>query len=425
MAYIISGVSSSSPTLALRLAKSSVPPQRTKPMLSAQIFRVTCCFSNLSLSSTNNATPRIHFTTLHAKSSEQRSKLYTQRKSQQETQRSQIRSQSQQSRKYSSKLTAPRLERPEVIFSNNHLLVMNKSAGWKSQPGNGGGKNNSQISAGPDPKCLLTYLKSQSLGGGSMNDFLIPTHRLDQPCTGVLIFAKNGKAASRVQVAWAKRKVKKCYWVVVEGGSVGKGMDGLELLRSRSVYLNGSGNANTYQLSALLKSTGGKGGSARGGRSKNSGSVTVRPLPANDSSSDAPNNGNGRVCHIEWEHLLNLPVKASSPNTRHLLSVTTDTGAKHQVRALLAIAGGAPIAGDLRYGNNINSQFYNTRCEFRQGRVDKPLPDGSVALHARSVFLPTVSLGGLDFLAKKPFAASIPKRWRSFFGISEDDVRRL
>ena len=88
------------------------------------------------------------------------------------------------------------LERPEVIYSNNHLLVVNKPAGWKSQPGNGGG---SSSSSAIDPKCLLTYLKSQSLGGGSNKDFLIPTHRLDQPCTGVLIFAKNGKAASRVQ----------------------------------------------------------------------------------------------------------------------------------------------------------------------------------------------------------------------------------
>ncbi|KAL7447551.1 hypothetical protein ACHAWC_000006, partial [Mediolabrus comicus] len=102
-----------------------------------------------------------------------------------------------------------KLEKPEVIFSNNHVLVVNKPAGWKSQPGDGGGGGNNQNNSAIDPKCLLTYLQSQELGGGSLNNFLIPTHRLDQPCTGVLIFAKNGKAASRVQVAWAKRKVKK------------------------------------------------------------------------------------------------------------------------------------------------------------------------------------------------------------------------
>ena len=110
---------------------------------------------------------------------------------------------------------------------------------------------------------------------------------------------------------------------------------------------------------------------------------------------------------------------SSSSNTRHLLSVTTDTGAKHQVRALLALAGGAPISGDLRYGDNHNSHGY------QQGRVDQPLPDGSVALHARDVYLPTVSLGSMEFLKDKPFVATIPKRWREFFGISEDDTRRL
>ena len=293
--------------------------------------------------------------------------------------------------------------------------------------------------ASPDSKCLLTYLQSQSLGGGSKNDFLNPTHRLDQPCTGTLIFAKNGKGASRVQVAWSKRKVKKCYWVVVEGGSINKGkgnkMGGLELLQSRSMLLSGrgsGGNTNTFQLSAILTNTGGKGGNTRGSRSNNAGgSVTAKPLPPNYSPSDTANdNSNGRVCHIEWEHLLSLPAKTSSSSTRHLLSVTTDTGAKHQVRVLLALAGGAPIAGDLRYGNNLNSQYYSNNQQgggggHQQGRVDKPLPDGSVALHARNVFLPTVSLGGMEFLKDKPFVASIPKRWRDFFGFCEDDVRRF
>ena len=237
-----------------------------------------------------------------------------------------------------------------------------------------------------------------------------------------MIFAKNGKAASRVQVAWSKRKVTKCYWVVVEGGSVderrGGNSNGLEELQSRSMLLCDS---KSYRLSGILTSSGGRNGITRGERSKNAGgSVVVKPLLPGHSSSDL---ANGRVCHIEWKHLLTLP--ATSSNTRHLLSVTTDTGAKHQVRALLGLAGGTPIAGDLRYGNNHNSQYHNKNSGYQQGKVDRPLPDGSVALHARSVFLPTVSLGGMDFLEDEPFVASIPKQWRHFFGICEDDVKRF
>jgi 23S rRNA-/tRNA-specific pseudouridylate synthase len=364
-----------------------------------------------------------HFTTLHAKAGEQR-----RMQQQQPNQRTRRRpsQQAHQSTQYSTKSKSPKLQRPEIIFSNNHLLICNKPAGWKSQPG---GTQNSAS----DPKCLLTYLKSQSLGGGSQNNFLMPTHRLDQPCTGVLIFAKNGKAGSRVQVAWSKRKVEKCYWVVVEGGKVdSRGMDGLELLRSRSMKLGGRGNGKKngpYRLSAILKSTGGKGRNGRGGRASNAGgSVMVQPLPPNHSSSDTANsNSNGRECHIEWEHLLTLPAtKTSAGGTRHLLSVRTDTGAKHQVRALLALAGGAPIAGDLRYGNKNNSQYYrNDQSGYRQGMVDQPLPDGSVALHARSVFLPSLSLGGMDFLKDEPFVATIPKQWRDYFGIAEEDVGDL
>lgn len=116
---------------------------------------------------------------------------------------------------------------------------------------------------------------------------------------------------------------------------------------------------------------------------------------------------------------MTLPTSKQSTNTRYLLSVATDTGAKHQVRSLLALAGGTPIAGDLRYGDN------NNISNRRGGRVDAPLPDGSVALHARSVFLPSVSLGGMEFLKDQPFVASLPSRWRQYFGISEQDVEGL
>ena len=400
----------------------------------------SCCFVG-QFSTSISAPIHIKSTSLFAfaRASEQgqrQERPNSQRNQQQQQQQQPPRSRSSQpqppqNRQYTTRRSAaPKLQRPDIIFSNNHLLVVNKPPGWKSQPGDGGGQR--QGGDGPDRKCLLTYIKSQSLGGGSQKDFVTPTHRLDQPCTGVLIFAKNGKAASRVQVAWSKQKVKKEYWVMVEGNMPNRGgkMDGLELLRSRSIPVSGGNHnakKNLYRLSAILQSTGGKGGNARGRRGNNAGgSVIAKPIPPNYSSDVAGNSKNGRVCHIEWERLLSIPGKTPTSNTRHLLSVTTDTGAKHQVRALLALAGGSPISGDLRYGNNPSSQFNNSNHnKYQQGTVDAPLPDGSVALHARSVFLPTVSLGGMEFLKDDPFVADVPTRWRDFFGIGEDDVRGL
>eukprot|EP01082_Thalassiosira_pseudonana_P003244 g3182.t1 g3182 contig12:1578680-1579405(+) len=178
-----------------------------------------------------------------------------------------------------------------------------------------------------------------------------------------------------------------------------------------------------YQMSAVLKTGGGKGRGTSGNTGSNKpaggGSVTVSPVPPNLTSKDIGDVKHGRICHIEWKHLLALPSSRNSPSNRHLLSVTTDTGAKHQIRAMLALAGGAPISGDLRYGNNVSN------INQSGGRVSQPLPDGSVALHARSVFLPTVSLGGMEFLKEEPFVAPIPTRWRDFFGICEEDVRHL
>jgi len=422
MAYAMQ-VSSSSVALPFRLSRSCTPTLQTG-FHQRTHSKAQCCFSSQNYMSI----PTQMRTIVALCAQGRRPYKSTSQQPRQSSRMSRDPSPSQQNRQYAAKRMGPRLERPEVLFSNNHVLVVNKPAGWKSQPGDGGGKSNNNMQGTPDPKCLLTYLKSQSLGGGSQKDFLMPTHRLDQPCTGALIFAKNGKAASRVQVAWSKRKVKKCYWVVVEGGDIDRGervakIDGLELLRSRSIP-SSKPNAKTYRLSAILKSTGNNNSrKGRGGRPNNvRSSVEVKPIPPNLSASEIADSTNGRVCHIEWEHLLKLPSNSASSSTRHLLSVTTDTGAKHQVRALLALAGGAPIAGDLRYGNKRNN---SQQGRFRGGRVDQPLPDGSVALHARSVFLPTVSLGGMEFLKDKPFVASIPKRWRNFFGVCEDDVREL
>ena len=85
---------------------------------------------------------------------------------------------------------------------------------------------------------------------------------------------------------------------------------------------------DAYQLSAILKITKGNGDNARGGRSKSNagGSVTAKPIPPNYSSTDSATNG--RICHIEWEHLLGLPGNTPSSGTRHLLSVATDTGVR-------------------------------------------------------------------------------------------------
>ena len=321
------------------------------------------------------------------------------------------------------------LATPTTIFSNHHLLVVSKPAGWLSIPSHDG-PSSSSSSSGSSKKCLLTYLKRRGLGGGSNNDFLLPVHRLDQPCTGVLALAKNSKAASRIQRAWAKGQVLKEYLCVVESpvhvlqnNSIA--LPELEEMLSRrdeihakricdlkSSMETGWGKLswedekeNVFVISGKIRKSSG------GGR----GSVQVIPV---DMRSELHNRftdktvtggDDKRICHLECRHLESFrDMRSSNRGTEvgskvHLIAVRTSTGARHQVRALLSAVGGCPIAGDLRYGAN------------------GPLADQSVALHARSLFMPSVSLGNTD-LTSAPFEAPVPNSWKDFFGLTEGDL---
>ena len=312
-------------------------------------------------------------------------------------------------------ITNATLRRPTTLFTNHHLLIVNKPAGWRSIP----------THDAHDGKCLLTYLKRKGLGGGSNNDFLLPVHRLDQPCTGVLALAKNSKAASRIQKAWARGDVLKEYLCVVESPinvlqnrSIALSeLEGLlstcdDEVKKRMCLLKSSNDAwgnvswedeteNVFVISGRIRRSSG------GGR----GSVQVTPVDMRTELFNGPTHtatgnksDNGRICHLECRHLGSYPDlrrlrgMMNAESNVNLIAVRTSTGARHQVRALLSLVGGSPIAGDLRYGAN------------------EPIPDQSVALHARSLFMPSVRLGGTD-LSMAPFEAPIPRCWEGFFDL--------
>ncbi len=288
-------------------------------------------------------------------------------------------SQHQNQRQQHSRKQKVRLPEPTVLFTNNHLLLVNKPAGYHSQP-------NESIEMKPSQKCLLSKLKAKELGGGSSKNFLLPMHRLDQPCTGVLLLAKNSKAGTRTGNAFRKHQVKKDYLCVVEGD--------LDIMTKQSDIVKSKNGKTMCKLSGVLMPSKGKGG---GGNSKQGKSVAFKPLLNKDDS-------RGRVCFLEWEHL--LTVEGNRKSGRHLVRVVTGTGAKHQVRAMMAQLAKSPLCGDLRYG------------------ASEPLPDQSVALHARSLHLPTVSLGEMDMKTLR-FVAPIPSTWSQFFSLKESRIPEI
>lgn len=262
------------------------------------------------------------------------------------------------------------LPEPEIIFSNNLLLVVNKPAGYHSQP-------NESIEQASSKKCILSKLKASQLGGGSRKDFLLPMHRLDQPCTGCLLLAKNSKAGTRVGNAFRKHHIEKDYFVVVEGD--------ISTMKSKAELVDVN-NRKMYRLRGEIVPT--KNYSQRGGKS-----VKFKPIISSDKAVE------GRVCELDWEPVLSLS------GNLHLLRVVTSTGAKHQVRAMMAQLNKSPICGDLRYG------------------AKNPLPDASVALHARSLRLPTVNFGEMD-MRNTRFTAPIPKTWSKFFNLTDEKIKK-
>ena len=94
-----------------------------------------------------------------------------------------------------------------ILFEDNHLLVAFKPAGVLSQ---------SDGSDAPDMLTVLKrYLKIKYDKPGEV--FLGLLHRLDRPVSGVMVFAKTSKCASRISEQIKTRKVTKRYHAVVNG----------------------------------------------------------------------------------------------------------------------------------------------------------------------------------------------------------------
>src|SRR5262245_17537554 len=96
---------------------------------------------------------------------------------------------------------------PIVLFEDNHCLAINKPAPLLTQG----------VPAGlPTLEAWAkSYLKDRY--GKPGNVYLGVPHRLDRPVSGVVLFARNSKAAARLAEQFQKHQVTKVYWALVEG----------------------------------------------------------------------------------------------------------------------------------------------------------------------------------------------------------------
>jgi len=101
----------------------------------------------------------------------------------------------------------------KVLFEDNHIIVAIKPAGVLSQ---------SDGSSAPDMLTILkAYIKEEYSKPGEV--YLGLVHRLDRPVSGVMVFARTSKAASRLSEQIRMRKVEKIYRCIVKGILEGEG----------------------------------------------------------------------------------------------------------------------------------------------------------------------------------------------------------
>src|ERR1700756_4456923 len=94
-----------------------------------------------------------------------------------------------------------------ILFEDNHCLAVAKPAPLLTQ--------------GVPPRIptleamVKDYLKTKYHKDG--NVYLGIPHRLDRPVSGVVLFARNSKAAARLAEQFQDRQVTKIYWGIVAG----------------------------------------------------------------------------------------------------------------------------------------------------------------------------------------------------------------
>lgn len=187
----------------------------------------------------------------------------------------------------------------QIVYEDNHLLVVNKRPGVLVQGDSTGDKSLVDL--------LKVYIKEKYDKPGAV--FLNPVHRLDRPVSGLVVFARTSKALERMTALFRKREIQKTYWAVVANKPAvkeGKLVNWLVKDERRNLV-----TAYDYEVPDGQKAE-----------------LTYRWL--------------GEV------------------NKFHLLEVSPITGRPHQIRVQLAKMG-CPIRGDVKYGaakfnidNNIN-----------------------------------------------------------------------
>jgi 23S rRNA pseudouridine1911/1915/1917 synthase len=97
-------------------------------------------------------------------------------------------------------------ENLQVLFEDNHIIIVNKRAGDITQGDKTGDKPLSDV--------VKEYVKDKYNKPGLV--FIGTVHRLDRPTSGIVIFARTSKALERLNKMLRDKVIHKTYWALVK-----------------------------------------------------------------------------------------------------------------------------------------------------------------------------------------------------------------
>ena len=95
----------------------------------------------------------------------------------------------------------------EVLYEDNHIIIVNKAVGEIVQ----GDKTGDT----PLSETVKQWIKEKYAKPG--NVFCGVVHRIDRPVSGAVVFAKTSKALSRLNDMLRNGEIHKTYFALVEG----------------------------------------------------------------------------------------------------------------------------------------------------------------------------------------------------------------
>ncbi|MCW8981915.1 RNA pseudouridine synthase [Altibacter sp.] len=179
-------------------------------------------------------------------------------------------------------------ENLQVLYEDNHLIVINKRPGDIVQGDKTGDMPLSEV--------VKEYIAEKYNKPGAV--YLGVVHRLDRPTSGIVVFARTSKALTRLNKLFSERETEKTYWAIV-----------------KNIPAKPEGTL-THYLKRNPK--------------QNKSYAHEKKVPDSKKA------------------VLHYKVKKALQNY-YLLEIDLETGRHHQIRSQLSGIG-TPIKGDLKYG---------------------------------------------------------------------------